>query len=189
MKRLTTISAIFFLATLIIAPVALAGGRGGGGDRCSYGDEDGERGRDGSRRGHRGGKGMSMKRVIKQLDLTEEQREMIMALKDEHKQSVEPYREEMKAQRDELRELWAADNPDRDAILDLEDEMTDTRSKLRVAKTDFKLSVIDQLTPDQRAEMTEILESRESGKERGRRGGRGGRGGERGRCGCDSGDE
>ena len=198
MKRLMTISGIFFLATLIVAPIALAGGRGnkGASGEC-YGDDDGgdtnERGaRRGGRGGHRGGKGFSMKRVISQLDLTEEQQEAVMAIRDSHKEATAPNKEKMQSQRDELRTLWAAEFPDRDAILELEDEMLDTRGQMRVAQTDLKLAVMDLLTPQQRSEMSEILEDDESGKGhangRTRRGQRG-KGQERGSCRCDRDDE
>jgi len=188
MKHSMTLSGLFVLATLIAAPLALAGGRSDSpGQRyCEDDGEDQDAVRRGGRHGRRSGQGFSMKRVISQLDLDDEQQEAVKQIRDSHKDAVEPYREKMQSQKEELRALWSVENPDRETILALEDEMLDTRGQMRVARTDLKLAVLELLTPEQRAEMVEIVESAESDKaHRGRRGeGRG-----RGSRDCDLDDE
>lgn len=120
----------------------------------------------GGGRGHRRGPGFGLK-LLEKVDATAEQRAQIEALKDEMRQELAPVREAMQAKREEMRALWSAETPDRDAILAKHAEMDEVRSALRARRVEFRLAVQQILTPEQRARLAELR------PERGHRGGRG----------------
>jgi len=163
MTRTLALTGILMMATVLVVPSAFARGRGHG-----HGGERGDR--DFSCRG------------IEQLDLDDEQAETIDALKDSYQQQAEPLRDAVAVQRDELRALWQADQPDREAILAKMDEMEANKDALRVMKVDFKLDMLSVLTPEQRTELDELRSERRERRSE-RREYREGKRGERGDCG------
>ncbi|MGI5862047.1 MAG: Spy/CpxP family protein refolding chaperone [Myxococcales bacterium] len=97
-------------------------------------------------------------RGLASLDLQPEQRERIKAMRAEMAERAAPVREMVKAKKAELRTLWMADAPDRNAILAKQEEILRLRRELRVARVDHRLALLQVLTPEQRAELIKRME-------------------------------
>jgi Spy/CpxP family protein refolding chaperone len=85
-------------------------------------------------------------------DLTPEQKGKIAALRAAAMEKAAPLRNELDAKMTEMRQLWAAEKPDRKAITGKQAEMDAIHQKMRAIWTDFGLDVHALLTPAQRAE-------------------------------------
>jgi len=86
-------------------------------------------------------------------NLTAQQQQQIQALRVATFDQVAPLRRDLMVKRGELRSLWAAPKPDRDAILKKQAEMDEIRQKIRKAHTEERLAMTKILTPEQRAAM------------------------------------
>jgi Spy/CpxP family protein refolding chaperone len=84
------------------------------------------------------------------LKLTPDQKQKLETMKDAAMKQAEPLRKEMQTKMSEMKGLWLADKPDRDAIVRKQAEMDSTKQKLRTIWTDFHLQMHDVLTPEQR---------------------------------------
>jgi Spy/CpxP family protein refolding chaperone len=136
-------------AVLLSAATALAQGPGGG-----MGG-----GRGPGRMGQGGCPGMSMGmgiRAIQELNLTPDQQKQMATLETKLGDETAPLRAQMDAKRAELQGLWTAQTPDRKAILAKQAEMDRVRDSLRTAVTDYRLGVLNVLTPDQRAKLASM---------------------------------
>lgn len=125
------------------------------------------------------GPGMSPERLAWALDLTDEQVEAVEALHEATISEPDPaLREAIEARRAELQELWSAEAPDRTAILSKMEEIDALRDQIRDAhraeRVDFRIGMLEILTPEQRDKLAERHELR---RERPRRGPGGRRGG------------
>ena len=87
------------------------------------------------------------------LDLTEEQKGKIDALRESQRKELTPIRTELIKKRMELNLLWMEDSPEADKIKAKQREIRDLRGKMEDNLTDFRLSVNSILTPEQRAEL------------------------------------
>lgn len=164
MTRTLALTGILMMAAVLVVPSAYAQGRGYG-----YGGWDGE---------GRGDRNFSC-RGVDRLDLSDEQAEMIVALKDAYQMQADPLRDALEQQRDELRALWDAEVTDNEAIRAQMDAMDPNRQALREMRVEFKLDVFKVLTPEQRDELQEFREdrrSRRSDRREFRKGKRDGRG-------------
>jgi Spy/CpxP family protein refolding chaperone len=85
-------------------------------------------------------------------DLTPDQKAKIAALRAAAMEKAAPLRGELDAKMTEMRQLWAAEKPDRKAITGKQAEMDAIHQKMRAIWTDFGLDVHALLTPAQRAE-------------------------------------
>jgi Spy/CpxP family protein refolding chaperone len=94
--------------------------------------------------------------MIEVLDLTEEQQARIDALRESTFGERDAMREQAAQLHQELRALWAADEPDREAILAKMAEMDGQRQQQRVKMVDFRLAVREILTPEQRQKLSEL---------------------------------
>ncbi|AWB65179.1 hypothetical protein C2869_01390 [Saccharobesus litoralis] len=108
---------------------------------------------------HKGfsGKGHNMKRIFKQLDLTDAQREQIKGIFASVKDSNEALREQMKAYRTELKTLVNSDNYSEDAVRALRAQYQTSFDDAEVAKASIKNQVNAVLTDEQRAKKAEIM--------------------------------
>jgi len=104
------------------------------------------------RRGPRGG---GSGRCLAALDLTAQQRGQIDQLRDAAIKQSAPLRAQMRQKRDELRNLWRASQPDRNAIAQTQAEVDAIRAQQREIWTDFRLQSHSVLTPEQRAKFAE----------------------------------
>jgi Spy/CpxP family protein refolding chaperone len=161
MKKLVTITAI--MAALALAGAALAAPPGAG---PRHG-------------GPHHGPGMHMFHpgalpvLAEALELTEDQQATIESLFEEMRpQPPGPeVRERMQSLREQMHELWQAESPDRGAILAKMAEMDALRAELRAERRNqrisLRLAVLDVLTPEQRAELTELREEMRERRQRG----------------------
>ncbi|MBW2276208.1 MAG: periplasmic heavy metal sensor [Deltaproteobacteria bacterium] len=116
-------------------------------------------------RGQRGLAG----RLAAALELTAEQKIEIQKLKAQMIEELAPAKAELGELRDQMRKLWEADNPSKKKIMAVHAEMDTQRNKIRARKVEFRLDVLNLLTPDQRAKLKQLKAKR--GKQRGKRGG------------------
>ena len=92
-----------------------------------------------------------------QLKLSPEQKQKIEAFRVAAMKQAEPLRKEMQAKAAEMKQLWLADKPDKNAIERKQTEMEGIHHKLRGIWTDFHLQLHAVLTPEQRAKWAEHL--------------------------------
>ena len=156
MNKKTVITTLILVATVAFAGTAFAQGPG---------------------RGHGRGRGHGMMRHLEQLGLSAEQNTQVQELRQQFQAQVAPLREQMRTERRAMRELWQSDSPDRAAILAQHNVIAEIHEQMAVARIDFRLAVLQILTPEQKSQLQEM---RSNGPRHGRgfRGGRGhGRGG------------
>ena len=84
------------------------------------------------------------------LDLSTDQQKRLEELRGASHQKVLATREEMFKKEGELRQLWAAQNPDAKAIHAKQAEVDQFRSQLQTARIDYRLAALEVLTPAQR---------------------------------------
>lgn len=132
MKRRITIAAgILLIGLIATAAFAYGGGRGHGGWFCD---------------------GRGMMAGFYGLNLTADQTAKMDALRDNHWKEVQPLRDKMFAKRNELRSLWLEANPDPAKINAAQKEVQALRGQMDEKRTAFRLSALNLLTPEQKAE-------------------------------------
>lgn len=155
-------------------PGQAARGHGRRGPRLNGDNEGGQVGRGPGMRAGRGGPGMRAGRgLIQRLGLNEAQRTQVQALRSEMRQAIQPTRQQMQALRQQSRAQWTSEQPDTQAIQELQAQMSTFRSVLREHRVDFRLALLEILTPEQR---TQLAETPNRGQGRGH--GRGNRSGQ-----------
>lgn len=92
-----------------------------------------------------------------QLKLSPEQKQKVQAFREAAMKQAEPLRKEMQAKAAEMKQLWLADKPDKNAIERKQAEMEAIGHKLRGIWTDFHLQLHAVLTPEQRAKWAEHM--------------------------------
>jgi Spy/CpxP family protein refolding chaperone len=95
-------------------------------------------------------------RAAKVLKLTPEERGQIGKLRDAHRQKATQLRDQIQAKRQESRQIWKAESPDRQAILAKHAEIDPLRQQLREARIDARLAAYNLLNPEQRARVREM---------------------------------
>ena len=145
MKKRNWIIASVLAGTVGIAGAAHAFGGHGGGDRCNY------------KGGHRGDK---MMKVMKELDLSDEQRQAVREIKKESREQMQASREQMMEVRKELREASSADNYDASKIREIADKKAKLMANMTVKRVEIMQRIRSELTPDQQKEFAEMKEHR-----------------------------
>ncbi len=165
-------------------------------------DGSGMRGRAMRGRGMRGrgmrGPGMKGARMAKRLGLDDKQQAEMKNIRGAKFATVTPLKLQLVGKRVEMKELWKAERPNRAAILAKQGEIIALRAQIQEANVDFRLALMQVLTPEQRAKFVasrgfgqgkmgkgkrgkrgRAFRNGRRGKRgmRGNRGGRGGRGG------------
>ena len=123
----------------------------------------------GQGRGFRGERGPNVERMTQHLGLTDAQVQQVTALMAEKKKATRAVRKQMRQKHTELQGLWAAENPDKKAILAVHAEIDALRATQRSARRTFHQALDNVLTDEQKAKRSG---PRGSGK-RGMRGMRG----------------
>lgn len=125
-----------------------------------------------AQRGGRGGK--AIRGHLKSLNLSQQQQQQISQLRSNTVTKVAPLRAQLRVKRAELRSLWLATSPNRGAIVAKHNEVDALRRQLRDARIDFRLKVLNVLTPQQRSQFQSALAARpQQGKRLSQRRGRG----------------
>ncbi len=119
-------------------------------------------------RGRGKGPGGGIEMMLRNVELTDGQRTQLMALRDEHQAEMKPLHQEMKAKRQQMRQLWTAEVIDEEAIWALDADMAPLREQLRRERVEQRLQAMNVLTPEQRAQLADAMERkferRKSGK-------------------------
>lgn len=158
------------------------GGRGRGSWRAGRdGDRDGGRG-DWGRGGHRGMRGgrdrdFMLARMVNnpefrdKLGITADQAAKIRQQTTDFRKSEIRARADLEVKRLELRDLLAADNPDRSAIDQKLQEISSARLAQEKSAIDYRLAMRSALTPEQKQKLQQMRDQfRQRGRDGGRRG-------------------
>ncbi|HDQ03810.1 MAG TPA: periplasmic heavy metal sensor [Deltaproteobacteria bacterium] len=138
MKKLMLTLAASGLVVLLAMPSFAIGPREGRGPQAKYGNTD------------YSDRGYHRDKALTRLNLTDEQKTKIEALRLAHDKNVRPIREEMFDKSVELRRLWLQPDPDKNKINAKQKEVRALRNKLEDKRTDFRLEVNKVLTPEQK---------------------------------------
>jgi len=177
-----------------MGPTPDGGGRGGWGRMRGGFRGDGHDGRMGMH-GHFGGdgeRGLGLLRALrdpdirKQVGITDDQFAKIRQQESDFRKTEIRDRADLQVKRIDLRDLLAADKPDRAAIDSKLQDISASQLALEKSATDFRLDMRDAITPVQREKLRQVMHDRwQRGGNRGgpgrpggpqamRRGGRGG---------------
>jgi len=110
-------------------------------------------------RGKRGGKGGGFKKVLDQLNLSSEQSTQIEAIHDSKKQESETLHEQVKAQKEAMRDLFASDASDSE-LLQQHQEIQNLKQQIGTNRFEGMLEIRAVLTPEQKAQLTELMQER-----------------------------
>lgn len=116
------------------------------------------------RRGKRGGKGDGFKKILEQLDLTSEQSTQIQAIHDSNKQENETVREQLKTEKEALHELFASDASDSE-LIQQHQEIQSLKQAFGTSRFETMLEIRALLTPEQKAQMNELMQERHNQKQ------------------------
>jgi Spy/CpxP family protein refolding chaperone len=108
------------------------------------------------------------------LNLTEDQQAQIQAKQEVFRTDLDPLRDKLFSKKMELRNLWAASNPDQAKISAKQKEIQALQNKLQEKTTQFQLECREVLTPDQQEKLATNVGYRGGQGGRGYHGGRGG---------------
>lgn len=136
--------------------------------------------KDGFKKG-KGQRGFHVERMMKHLNLTEEQQTKIKGIVEASKKKNEPIRAEIKILRAKMKDEWQKANPNEGAIISLHrkiHELNGIEAETRIA---VKIDVMAVLTQEQRDQMIQKMSER---SERGARGERGEMGNRKGKGPC-----
>lgn len=111
--------------------------------------------------GSRPGRGDNPEQMFEQLNLTPAQLSQIRAIREASRATMQPLREQMRAGHQELRTLMASD-ASTDEIRQRHSALMTLDQQLRTQRFEVMLQIRDVLTPEQRAELAQLLEQRRS---------------------------
>lgn len=112
-----------------------------------------------------GRRGRGMDKLLENIDLTTEQSESIAAIREQSKETAENLHEQLETQHQEMKSLMTGD-ADTEAIRQQYRETQLLREQLSDNRFETMLQIRELLTPEQRAEVAELME-----QHRGRRDG------------------
>ena len=101
-----------------------------------------------------------MKKIIKKLDLSEEQQASIAALKEQHKVEGAPLRERMRANRQAMKESSRYDNYDPEVIATLAAEQGKLSEQKAIIRAAHRHEFQSLLTAEQREKMQAMKDKR-----------------------------
>jgi Spy/CpxP family protein refolding chaperone len=146
-------------------PMTDGGGRGGWGRMGGGFRRDGHDGRIGMRRGfgEGGGRGQGLVRALrdpdirKQVGITDDQFAKIRQQESDFRKTEIRDRADLQVKRIDLRDLLAADKPDRAAIDSKMQDISASQLALEKSAVDFRLDMRDAITPAQREKLRQAL--------------------------------
>ena len=122
----------------------------------------------------RGGPGFGLLKVmVKALDLTEEQQDMVEGWREEMQAERDAHRAEAQAARQTFKDQFTSGNPNSQVLHDLVDQRFEAQSEMIHTGVDHMLSLYATLSPEQLETLTELIEEGPQGRGRPDRAGRG----------------
>ena len=88
--------------------------------------------------------------TIPSLNLTVEQKTKLYDLRINHLKQIKPFIDKMFIKQGDLRLLWSEKNPDRTKILAMQKEISSLDGRIQDRTTSYRLSVLKELTSEQR---------------------------------------
>lgn len=131
-----------------------------GGDRCEHRGKKGMRGCEPGKHPHRRGR-EGLFSLLKELNLTEEQKAKIQSLMKEHRQAMAPIRESLQKSRAQLRELARAQVVDESAIRATSQQIGTSLGDLTIQQARLRQAIRAILTPEQNKRLDEMKAKRE----------------------------
>jgi len=119
--------------------------------------------------------GMGLDRMIRHLDLTEEQRQQLEQLQARHRDATRAVRDQLRAAHERFAELAHAETLDEAALREAAAEMAELRSEMMLSRVSMRREVDAILTPEQLEQLQQMRQGRRHGPG-GRGPGRGGQG-------------
>lgn len=114
--------------------------------------------------------GDKIHRAIDQLDLSEDQKASIAALRESHQASRQSHRESMKNLRQQKRELKRSSPVDEAAIRSLNQQIAELKSEQEIHRAKAREEVKALLTEEQKAQLEEIRKNRQEARQGKRKG-------------------
>jgi periplasmic protein CpxP/Spy len=111
--------------------------------------------------GSRSERGGNPEQMFEQLNLTPAQLSQIRTIREDSRATMQPLREQMRTGHQELRALMASD-ASADEIRQRHSALMGLDQQLRTQRFEVMLQIRDVLTPEQRAELAQLLEQRRS---------------------------
>lgn len=106
-------------------------------------------------------------RWIEELDLSPEQSERIQAIREESRQAMEPLREQLRQAREQLQSQIASGDST-DQLRQQHEQVQTLHQQLGDQRFETMLAIRQVLTPEQRAQMAELMEQQRGQGGRGR---------------------
>ena len=144
MKRRTILGAALMLASSLAA----AQGYGYGPGMMGQG-----RGMMGQGQGMMGGQGMQGGSMWAALNLTDEQREKVLAIQEEHRKKNWAAMGEVRAEQFKLRSLYGADKPDANKVVEQQKKVDALRQQMLKSRVETHNQIAAVLTPEQRKQL------------------------------------
>lgn len=91
--------------------------------------------------------------TIPDLNLTEEQVADLNILRQKHLRDINPLQDQMIRKSEEIKFLWLKKSPDQNKILAAQNEMQNLRNRVLKAGENYRLEIINVLTPEQRGKL------------------------------------
>lgn len=152
MKKFTALlMAVALVAVGAIFVIGQTGTDGPTDDKPRMGKhaKHGKFGRRGKRGGHAG-------RLFRQLDLTDAQKEQLKTLRQTHRESTQTLREQMRLNREQLRNLSDNGGFDEAAVTALATQQGQLHAQMIVARERLKAQMFNVLTPEQKVKAAEL---------------------------------
>lgn len=122
-----------------------------------------------AQRPHRGMKDRGQRRIMEQLNLSEEQTQELASIRQKYQPQIEPLMEQMRANRQEMQQMMTGNASPSD-IRSKHQEISQIRQQLDNLRFESLLEMRQVLTPEQRQEFAQLMEERrETRGPRGRR--------------------
>ena len=150
MKKRNLIIASIVAGTIGLAGISYASDYRGDREHCEY--------KGGHHRGHHDGHNKGMKYMMKELDLTSEQKKIFREIKKENREQMLANRDKMKELRKELHKLSTAEKYDASKVRELADKKASLMSDMIVKRAESMQKLRKELTPDQIEELEELNE-------------------------------
>ncbi len=145
-KKLLTAGLIIITASIIIAGLVYAQGKGPG-FKQGFGEGIRERIKE-----HK----FRLMQIIEEIGFTDEQLDKAKKLRFDMERKIIDLRHNIQIKSLELRETINSDNPDRNKIYSLIEDIGSLRTEIHKLRVGFKLDIWDMMTPEQKAEFKKL---------------------------------